>query len=132
MTDQTDSAEQTDPAESELGDAGRRALEAERTARREAERRAKTAEEQLQEQHIRDLRAAIAAEKGLPQKAAGYLVGSTREELEQQADDLADAFRRPQENLTGSTRESLRPGAVPSAGDGSEVGKLADRIVRGT
>lgn len=97
----------------ELGDAGKRALEAERKARRVAEKRAQEAEAKVKEAEdaekteverltgqVADLekklgaataksdRFEVAAAKGLTLAQARRLVGDTKEELESDADDL--------------------------------------------
>lgn len=117
-----------------LGDAGKRALEAERRAKRAAEREARDAaarsaeleaqiaeykraemddqerlaaerddwrkkyEEQAAQLAARELdllRRDVAAEKGLPAGMARRLSGTTREELEEDADDLAALVAKP-------------------------------------
>lgn len=100
-------------ATDELGDAGKKALEAERREKRAAEKRAKELEARLREFEDRDkteaqklaeraeaaeaalaalesnaLRSEVALEKGLTPSQAKRLIGSTREELEADADEL--------------------------------------------
>lgn len=102
------------PGEGQLGDAGKKALDAERRAKRDAERqlaaanqrlkeiedqgktelqlateRASKAEQQLAAAQASQLRLEVAAAKGLPANLAGRLQGATREELEADADTLA-------------------------------------------
>lgn len=100
--------------ETPLGDAGKKALDAERKARRDAERQLAAANQQLQQiadqgktdlelateraakaeqqlavlQH-NQLRMEVATAKGLPASAAMRLQGATREELEADAVELA-------------------------------------------
>lgn len=100
------------PAEA-LGDAGKKALEAEREARKaaekelakyrkaeqdkadaekgEAEKRA-AAEARAEAADLRALRVEVAYEKGLTPAQAKRLVGSTREELEKDADEILVDF----------------------------------------
>lgn len=107
-----------DPAPAPDPDAGaKKALDAERTARREAERQLKEMQAQLQELTDKDkseverlreqvtavtkerdelssssMRSDIAIAKGLTAAQAKRLVGATREELEADADEIIEAF----------------------------------------
>jgi len=81
-----------------------------------AETRAAEAEQRL-------LRAEVAAEKGLTAKQARRLVGTTREELEADADDLLAVFgasKDPEADGAGKPKtsrtppEKLRPGGMPT------------------
>lgn len=110
----------TDQDDGQLGEAGQKALARERQARREAENRIKeleplaakatqlendkkTAEQRLadeikglkddlaKERH-RAMVAEVAREKGLNAAQSKRLVGATREELEEDADDLLASF----------------------------------------
>lgn len=110
----------------DLGDGGKSAIDKERAAARAAEKRAKAAEAELQKLKDKDLsdqdrkdreakdaltraeaaearalRLEVAADKGLDLKLAGRLQGSTREELEADADTL----------------RALLPAATPATGD---------------
>jgi hypothetical protein len=108
--------------DADLGDGGKKALDAERKARREAEQKNKDLEarlakledpnakseadqlkeqmaklqEDLEEERILRLRTEVAAEKGLTAAQAKRLTGSTKEELEEDADDLLEAFPAPE------------------------------------
>jgi hypothetical protein len=126
MTDST-AAEQND----ELGEAGKRALEAERAARKEAERRAREAEERIAAIELEKARADVAAKKGLSEAQAGLLRGQSAEELESEADKLLAAFpREEKDSLERRPRERLRPGATSSTEE-PDLGSVADEIVRG-
>ena len=108
------------PATSEppLGEAGKKALDAERTARKAADKALADATAKIKEFEDRDksetqriteerdalkaerdrlaienLRRDVAIEKGIDLKAASRLVGSTREELEADADALAEVLK---------------------------------------
>lgn len=117
-----------------LGDAGKKALEAERKARRDAEAALKDVQAQLKELTDKDkseveklreevasltrdrddaaakaLRHEVAAAKGLTAAQAKRLVGATKEELEADADEILEAF---QPAAGGSTPPpSRRPAA---------------------
>jgi len=107
-----------EPAKDSLGDAGKKALDAERREKRAAEKRANELEARLKEFEDRDktelqraieraeaaesriseiesraLRLEVAAEKGLTTAQAKRLVGTTREELEADADELLETFK---------------------------------------
>ena len=106
------------PATGELGDAGKKALDAERREKRAAEKRAAELEAKLKEFEDRDkseleraveraeaaekraaefetrsLRLEVAAEQGLTPAQAKRLVGETREELEADAKELLTTFK---------------------------------------
>lgn len=109
-----------DKGDDNLGDAGKRALERERQARRDAEARlreleplaakakeledAKKSGEQKLTEEIRALKddlaqerqqaliAKVAGERGIPTRLWGRLKGTTRQELEADADDLLESF----------------------------------------
>jgi hypothetical protein len=80
--------------------------------------RAETAEKRAAEAEQRLLRSEVAAEKGLTAAQARRLVGSTREELEADADDLLASFGTPADGgKSGKGRaapERLRPGGMPN------------------
>lgn len=153
----------TDAKSEELGEAGKRALDAERRARRQAESRLKELEgkvkeaedaektelERLQGQ-VADLtkqaeaaeakatRFEVAAAKGLTLAQARRLVGSTREELETDADEMRaelglDKDDEEQDDKkdddTGRPRERMKPGASNEEDEQPDAGKLADSIL---
>jgi cell division septum initiation protein DivIVA len=120
MADNTENtgADDTMPATGDLGDAGKKALDAERRDKRAAEKRATDLEAKLKEFEDRDktestrvieraeaaekratdaesraLRLEIASEKGLTPAQAKRLVGDTREELEADASELLETFK---------------------------------------
>lgn len=127
MTDTAEHDSATEqPATGELGDAGKKALEAERRDKRAAEKRAAELEARLKEFEDRDktestraieraeaaekaaaaaesraLRLEVASEKGLTPAQAKRLVGETREELEADATELLETFK-PAEAETDS------------------------------
>lgn len=114
----TEKATETTKVEEPLGDAGKKALDAERKNARAAARerdalaaelkeikdrdkteaekvaeRAKTAEDRAAQAESKALRLEVAFEKGLTPAQAKRLVGSTREELETDADELLETFK---------------------------------------
>lgn len=137
MADETENTESATepPATGELGDAGKKALDAERREKRAAEKRAADAEARLKEIEDREktestrageraeaaekraadaearaLRLEIASEKGLTPAQAKRLVGETREELEADATELLDTFKPPastEDDSQESVTESL-------------------------
>lgn len=93
-----------------------------------AEKRATEAEQTL-------LRLQVAAEKGLTPAQAKRLIGSTREELEEDADDLLASFPTPQGTKTarvpGRPKEKPRGGGDPDEPpEEKDPRKLADAIPR--
>lgn len=152
----------------ELGDAGKRALDAERKARRDAEKRAQAAEAKVKEAEdaekteverlqgqVTDLtkraeaseakatRFEVAAAKGLSLAQARRLVGSTKEELEADADEMrtelglkdegkgkGEEEEKPKEEQgIGRPKEDLRAGASNEGDEEPDAGKLADSIL---
>lgn len=117
MADDTDTPTTKPNDDAELGDGGQKAINAERKARREADKRAADAEARLKEledagkgelDRIRDenatlksrltelestnTRLTVAIDKGLSKSQAKRLVGSTAEELEADADEILESF----------------------------------------
>ena len=146
------------PEPTELGEGGKKALEAERKARRDAEARLKELEplaakaKELEDSNKseiekateritgaetrattaeeRALRLEVAIEKGLTLTQAKRLIGATREELEADADELLESFKGP-EKPSGRPKERLTPGAVPDADtDGDDPRELAKKVRR--
>lgn len=137
-----------------LGDAGKRALDAERKARKAAEKRAaeaealvkagedaeKTEAERIQGQ-IADLtkqaeaataradRFEVAAAKGLSIAQARRLVGSTREELEADADEMRSELGLDREPARRAPREDLKSGAS-NEDDAPDYAALAEKNLR--
>jgi hypothetical protein len=123
-----------DEAKPDLGDAGKKALEAERKARRDAEKAANDLKARLQELEDRDksdgeklagriaaaekradeaearaLRLEVAHSKGLTAAQARRLVGASKEELEADADDLLASFSPPKSDEPEEEPEGERP-----------------------
>lgn len=117
-TQNTATTVDTPPATGDLGDAGKKALDAERRDKRAAEKRAAELEAKLKEFEDRDktestraveraeaaekalaaaesraLRLEVASEKGLTAAQAKRLVGETREDLEADAAELLETFK---------------------------------------
>jgi cell division septum initiation protein DivIVA len=117
-TEDTTSTETESGAKPTLGDAGKKALDAERREKRAAEKRAADLEAKLKEFEDRDkteaqrlgeaadaahqraieaetrvMRLEVAADKGLTPAQAKRLVGNTLEELQADADDLLENFK---------------------------------------
>lgn len=138
---------QEPPDPEALGDAGKRALDAERTSRREAEGKLKAAEDRLAElenagksdadkrekemkalndnvakltQSLADsdaksLRAEVAMAKGLNPAQAKRLAGSTKEELEADADEILEAFPSAAATTTTAPAVKAPPSRKPAA-----------------
>lgn len=142
-----------------LGDAGKKALDAERKARREAEAslkqleakladiedadktelqkaldRATKAESDAAKASARADRYQVALSKGLTATQAKRLVGDTVEELEADADDLVADFT-PDVKTPGSSKPktNLQSGNDPDSDDDEvDADSLADRIMGST
>ncbi|HET7664598.1 MAG TPA: hypothetical protein VFK56_00635, partial [Mycobacterium sp.] len=105
-------------------DADKSELDRLREASSAAEKRAAEAESKA-------MRFEVAHEKGLTPAQAKRLIGSTREELEADADELLAAFKPSDDKSEKSRRpkEKLRPGAANEDDDeGFNAKKIADAI----
>lgn len=118
--------------------------------------KAEQLEKKLAESDARALKAEVAQAKGLTPGQAKRLSGSTKEELESDADDLLEAFgskKDPEggkaEGETtddgktgdgqgqdgggkapaGRSKEKLTSGAAPDEGDDSDPSKVADQVL---
>jgi hypothetical protein len=111
----------------DLGDAGRKALDAERAARKDAERRATEAEARARGLELADARRRVAADHGLSDAQAQLLAGDTPEAMAAHAGQLLAAFGDAKP-ANGRPRERLRPGAS-NTGDAESVAGLAEKIL---
>lgn len=121
-----------------LGDGGKRALDAERKARRDAEAKLKELEPLIAAAKEREdaeksettklnealtgerdartkaelqlLRYTVAADKGISPKHVKFLTGSTKDEIEQSADELLAEFGTPKPGMPGRPSERLVEG----------------------
>jgi hypothetical protein len=145
------------PDTDDLGDSGKKALAAERKARRDAERQLKDMADRLaaiedaektETQRLADklseaearatqaeanaLRLQVAQSKGLSAAQAKRLVGSTQEELEADADEILEAF--PAQGATPPPDEAPRPdlrgGNDPTGDEPVDVRTVVDSIPR--
>lgn len=113
----------------ELENANKSEQQRAQEAREAAEKRAHDAEQRL-------LRLEVATEKGLTPAQARRLVGTTREELEADADELLESFGTPTpppgEAVPRRPREALRPGGrgEPEPPEETDPRKLAARVPR--
>jgi hypothetical protein len=146
-----------DPDKPALGDTGKKALDAERKARRDAERQLKETGDRLKAledkdksdserltekvtQLEKDLATAtaradryeVALDKGLDMTRAKRLTGTTREELEADADELQSwTAGKPSEPAPGKPTTDLRGGGDPTEEPEVDVRKVVDSIPRG-
>lgn len=157
VTEETQTAEAATADES-LGDAGKKALEAERRNARQAAKerdalaarlqeiedrdksdaqklldRAEAAERRAAEVESHALRLEIAAEKGLTTAQAKRLVGATREELEADADDLLETFKPPvAEDATSNVATDLDLGTRGTTAAPTDKAALFTRFLNST
>lgn len=146
------------PTDEPLGEGGKAALDAERKARKNAEDALKAAHakvkefEDLGKSEVEKLtgdrdghrsradtaernlmRLQVGLDKGLTPAQAKRLVGTTKEELEADADELAEAFGGKAQTSPppGRPRENLRGGGEPAEEpEETDPAKLAARIPR--
>lgn len=160
MPDDPNPDPKKDPADPALGDPGKKALDAERTARKAAEK-AKTdlearlkeledrdksdtqkltdqvaaAEKRVAEAEARALRLEVATSKGLTPAQAKRLVGTTKDELEADADELVETFGAgkgdPKPPPGGKPTERLQSGGDPTGvPEVTDPKKLAESVPR--
>lgn len=147
------------PATDGLGEAGKKALEQERAARKELEKQLRELQQrdpmkqlaealgmkpaeakpddlaaqvnelkqQFEQAQLRAMRLEVAAAKGLTPKQAARLQGSTREELEADADDLLATFGTAS-GAQQSQQSSGTPAPDPTQGARGGVDDLKARI----
>lgn len=117
-------------ADGALNDGGKKALDTERKARREAETQLRAARERIAALELVDLRAEVASAKGLSSEQADVLAGSTREELEAHADRVLDAFKpAPSGPPSRRPKPDLYAGMDPTEDIEPDASALADRIL---
>lgn len=88
--------------------------------------RAKTAEDRATQAESKALRLEVAFEKGLTPAQAKRLVGSTREELEADADELLETFKpaeaqKPDVDLDLGTRTTAATASDPRSADLAQI-----------
>lgn len=76
------------------------------------------------------LRLSVGAEKGLSPAQARRLLGTTKEELEADADELLTSFKPADERPGGRPREALRGGGAPNEDPEIDVKKIVESIPR--
>lgn len=105
--------------------------------------RVEAAEKRAADAEAKQLRAEVAQAKGLTAAQAKRLTGSTKEELEADADDLLEAFGAKKDTdpgeddgkqdaepaAAGRPRERLTPGAAPDNEPGKDPAKIAESIL---
>lgn len=113
-----------------LGDAGKKALERERAARKEAERQLKDVRDELATHRATDLRRQVATAKGLKDEQAELLTGDSREEMEAHADRLLAAFSSPQvQRRPHEQRDTLPDGRASTTTD-KTPDQVAEEVMR--
>lgn len=144
-TETTESQQQGDPAGEQLGESGEKALRAERTARKAAEktaadlkarldqieqanlselekaqRAAKDAQDQLDALTRANLRTTVALAKGLPADLVDFLTGDTEEEIARRADVLLARL--------SATPPAPRPDLTQGGGGGTPPALNSDAL----
>jgi len=108
----------------------KKALAAEREARRLAEKSARDATSKLAEIELDQARGQVAAAKGLTAEQAARLNGSTVEELTVDADKLLEAFK-PEKPAPAPSRKpqvAMRGGLDPASESPDDADAIAERI----
>lgn len=105
-----------------------------KTEAQKLQERAEAAEQKLATAERNAMVASVALSKGLTEAQAKRLIGTTQEELEADADELLSTFGSSTnggQDPPRTTRERLRPGAVPSAEEEeNDPKKLAAQVPR--
>jgi len=106
----------------------KKALQAERDARKAAEKRASEAEGKVADYERQTLVSQVVSSKGVPDEAVELLTGTTKEELETSADKIL-ALVKPKSS-GGRPKEHLTAGASNEEDDlTGDAKKIADRIL---
>ena len=126
-----DPIKSNDQKPDELGPGGKAALDAERAARREAERRANEATDRAAKLEAAELRRTVAAAKGLSDAQAKFLAGDDAAAMEKHADELLEAFKPPEQDRDTRRRpqENLRTGATGATDAEPTMGQVAESIL---
>lgn len=109
----------------------RKLEEASKTEAEKLTERATAAEKRATEAESRALRLEVATAKGLTPAQAKRLVGSTKEELEADADELLSSFGGSTDTTGGKGKssrkpvEQLRPGGLPNPPDPTVAEQIA-------
>lgn len=110
--------------------------DAKKTESQRLTERATAAEKKAQEAELRALRLEVAADKGLKPAQAKRLVGTTKEELEADADELLETFGQANDDGKGKPpggrpKERLRGGGDPTEEpEETDPRKLAAKVPR--
>ena len=130
MSENTEPAEETveEPQDEGLGDAGKKALERERSARKEAEKQLKETRDKLAAIERERVRAEVATAKGLTDKQAELIDGEDRETMEAKADELLQAFAKP-DGSDDKPKPRLNDD-TPSDAQGPDMDKVAADVMR--
>lgn len=121
------------PADDRLAEGGRKALERERQARKDAERQARESAERVRDLEQDQMRRDVAADLSLTAEQADLLVGATADELRAHAERLRAAFgtdAHSGSDVRRTPRERLRPGAVPNATPADSARQIAEDLMR--
>lgn len=116
-------------------DAAKKLSEIEESDKSEAQKaadKAAKAEKRAEEAELRALRLEVAADKGLTPAQARRLMGSTKEELDADADDLLASFKSDGEPANGKPKEKLKLGASGADDEPEETdpARLADAVIQ--
>lgn len=116
------------PGDGQLGEAGQRALAAERERRREVERELREQREELREMRVAQARRDVASELRLTGDQAALLQGEDAGAMRAHGEALIAAFARPAE-VRRRPQERLTPGGVPSGAERPSASALADAVL---
>lgn len=109
--------------------------EANKSEAEKAAAKAADAEKRALEAEQRALRLEVASDKGLTAAQAKRLVGATKEELEEDADELLESFKPDEKDdkspTGGRPKERLKSGAKPdSEPDETDPAKIVENVPR--
>ena len=119
----------TDPAAdpaAPLGEAGLKALQTERAARKAAETELARLQAEIRDSETAAMRADVGRVHRLPPALARRLVGTTREELEADAIELAAALAP---TVKTTPKETLQPGAIPASRPEPSASTVVDQVL---
>jgi hypothetical protein len=117
---------ETDQGDAPLGEAGLKALQTERAARKLAETELAQLRAEVRDSEAATMRSDVGRAHRLPPSLTRRLMGTTREELEADAIEMAAALAP---GLKTTPSEKLQPGAVPTAGEGFKPSAVVDEVL---
>lgn len=116
----------TDQGDAPLGEAGLKALQTERAARKLAETELAQLRAEVRDSEAATMRSDVGKAHRLPPSLTRRLMGTTREELEADAIEMAAALAP---TVKTTPKESLQSGAVPASRPEPSASSVVDEVL---